>query len=640
MASPDRPHRHARRLAVTAALVAAAGCAADEYRKDADHEVTDILAKKQKDFRKFSEETGFTIEQAHDALRAQLVAALAELHAAHQGETPEHHETNLAPPESSRDKADEVLRNRMVEIRQERARHLAEVEKAHAADLTPFQVNDPSLLPPRKIRLLDAVAIAAENNRDYQRQKEQVYLSALDLTFQRYQFENHYGVSSDYQWSSVDNPGDNGRTRQGNLTTSLSITRQLETGGLLVFDFTNTLIKNFTGITFTNGKDTTYGSLMDITFTQPLLRGAGFEIAEEPLVQSERDVYYSMRDYERFRQVFAVQVAREYMNLLVLHDSAANARISYLQLIDVQEQSTAKGVRGRLPEIQVGQARQAELSARNSWIQLERAYQDALDSFKITLGLPMETELEPDPADLDELRAVVPVPTPLSDTEATAIALDHRYDHLNELARLDDTERRVTVTADALRAALGLNGGVSVPTKQDSVFGLQGGRTTWSAGIALDLPLDRLAERNNYRAALINVELQKRVASLSEDQVRQDVRVDVRKLAQVMETVRLQRLGVDVAERREASTALQLSMGRAQIRDYTDAVNSLNDAQNALTRALIDHHIGELELSRDIGLIELRTDGIVPKLKPDPPAPTAAGEEQGAGSDGNGGTKG
>jgi hypothetical protein len=61
-----------------------------------------------------------------------------------------------------------------------------------------------------------------------------------------------------------------------------------------------------------------------------------------------------------------------------------------------------------------------------------------------------------------------------------------------------------------------------------------------------------------------------------------------------------------------------------------------------LTRALIDHHIGELELSRDIGLIELRTDGIRPKFKPDPPppAPTAAGEEQGAGSDGNGGTKG
>jgi cytochrome c len=40
--------------------------------------------------------------------------------------------------------------------------------------------------------------------------------------------------------------------------------------------------------------------------------------------------------------------------------------------------------------------RQAELSARNSWITLERAYQDSLDGFKITLGLPMEADIEPD----------------------------------------------------------------------------------------------------------------------------------------------------------------------------------------------------------------------------------------------------
>jgi hypothetical protein len=369
------------------------------------------------------------------------VTALAEC-AAHQS-GPVHHETNLAPPESSRDRAEEALQNRMVEIRQERARHLALVEKNHAADLTPFQVNDPSLLPARKIRLVDAVAIAAENNRDYQRQKERLYASALDLTLERWRFAIQSGGTLN---GLVEGTGDTAETATGDA--NFSLTRQLETGGLSVFGFI-TMIKNFTGINFTNGKDTTYGSLMDITFSQPLLRGAGFTIAEEPLVQSERDVYYQMRDYERFRQVFAVNVAREYMNLLVLRDSADNARLSYLQLIDVQEQSTAKGVRGRLPEIQVGQARQAELSARNSWITLERAYQDSLDGFKITLGLPMETDIEPDAADVDELRAVVPQPTPLGDTEAATIALAHRYDHLNELARLDDTERRVKVTADA-----------------------------------------------------------------------------------------------------------------------------------------------------------------------------------------------
>jgi hypothetical protein len=59
-------------------------------------------------------------------------------------------------------------------------------------------------------------------------------------------------------------------------------------------------------------------------------------------------------------------------------------------------------------------------------------------------------------------------------------------------------------------------------------------------------------------------------------------------------------------------------MGRSQIRDYSDAVNSLNDARNALTQALSDHRIGEYELSRDVGLIALGPEGIVPKFRPDP----------------------
>ena len=36
--------------------------------------------------------------------------------------------------------------------------------------------------------LAEAVAIATSNSRDYQRQKEQLYLSALDLTLARHQF--------------------------------------------------------------------------------------------------------------------------------------------------------------------------------------------------------------------------------------------------------------------------------------------------------------------------------------------------------------------------------------------------------------------------------------------------------------------
>ena len=613
--TPARSLLHLFGSAVT--LLAAQACSADSYKKDADDEVGEILTRKQRDL--FRKASGFTVEQAKDTLRAQMLVALEQLRATRVQE----HEKRFGPEpqpgeqEKKPGEANEGAEQQIEEIRRVRAEHLSRTEKAHDLDLVPFEATDTPLLPVRTLGLTEAIEIAADNNRDYQSQKELVYTSALSLTFERYLFQSHFDVNTQYNWESVDANGT--RTRQGTLTSQLSMTRTLATGGLLVFDFTNTLLKTFTGIDLSNGKDHTTGSLMDVSITQPLLRGFGADIVEEPLVQSERSVYYQLRAFERFRQEFAVSTAREYMNLLSLLDRANNARTSYLQLIDVQEQSTAKGAVGRLPEIQVSQAKQAELSARNTWVQLQRAYQDAVDQFKLTLGLPMDSNLAPDPAELEALRGQNPGPSPLGETEALAIALDHRYDYQTELDRVDDSKRQVHVTADALRAALNVSGGVSIPTKTDTVFALQGGRTNWNAGVALDLPVDRLAERNNYRAALIALDAQQRATTLAEDQLRQDVRNDVRKLAQVLETIRLQQAAVEVAVKREASTALQLSMGRSQIRDYTDAVDSLNSARNALTQALIDHRIGEYELSRDVGLLELAPTGIVAKFRPEPP---------------------
>jgi outer membrane protein TolC len=602
-------------------LLAAQACSADSYRRDADNEVGEILTKKQREL--FNRNTGFTVEQAKDTLRALMLVELANLRATRVSEHEKKFGPDLSPGGLAKEEtSDEEARRIIEEIRRTRAKHLGKVEEAHASDLTPFEATDPPLLPARKLGLAEAVAIAADNNRDYQTQKEAVYTSALNLTFQRYLFDSQFGVTSQYDWTSADVNGT--RTRDGILTTQFSMTRSLASGGLLVFNFTNSIIKTFTGINLTNGhNETTTASLMDISFSQPLLRGFGADIVEEPLVQSERNVYYQLRAFERFRQEFAVSVAREYMSLQSLLDRANNARTSYLQLIDVQEQSSAKGVRGRLPEIQVSQAKQAELSARNTWIQLQRGYQDAVDTFKLTLGLPMESNFAPDPADLEALRAKDPGPAPLDEGEATSIALEHRYDYQTELDRVADSKRQVKVTEDSLRTALGINAGVAIPNQSGSIGRLDGGSTTYRAGAAIDLPVDRLSERNNYRAALISLDAQQRATTLAEDQVRQDVRNDVRKLAQVLETIRLQHAALEVAIKREASTALQLAMGRSQIRDYTDAVDSLNNARNALTQALIDHRIGEYELSRDVGLLGLDASGVVPKFRPDPPVMTS-----------------
>jgi outer membrane protein TolC len=623
-------------LAFGAASFVRCSAYVDHFRKDADHEVGEIVAEKEQ--RLFGKATGFTVEQARDALRSQLQVELERLreerHARLVAEASASNGVAAPPPalpevQIGPAKHPEIQKSaeqvgKEAEVQRKLQQRLDDVAHRHAAEIRPFEATAPPLLPARTITLTEALQAAADNARDYQSQKEQVYQVALDLTFQRYLFDSHFGVTSDYNWSS--SPGTSTRVREGSLDTKFSMTRKLATGGLLVFDFTNTLLHKFTGVDFTNGKRTTDSSLMDVSISQPLLRGAGWNVAQEPLVQAERNAIYQLRAFERFRQEFAVSVATQYYDLLQRLDQIDNAQQSYVQFIDSRERSEALTVRGRLSQIQLDQATSSELNARNSWILAQRSYQDALDNFKVTLGLPMESNLVPDRAELEKLRAQSAAPFEYGEERAIDVALVARLDYVNSLEKLEDAQRRVKVAADALSAGLSVRGGVSVPTKTDKPFDLQAGDAIWSVGATLDLPLDRLAERNDYRVALIQREAQGRALSLQEDTVKQDVRDALRRLAQLRETKRITAESVDVAERRVQSTALTFEMGRIQIRDVLDATSALNQAKNQMSSALVDYQIAQFQLARDMGLLELGPDGIVVVAPPPADAGAAPGK--------------
>ncbi len=582
----------------------APSCSTDNYRRDADLEVDEIVRSKEEKL--FGRASGFTIEQAEDILRAQLVAELTSHHEAKRARLLR----EVLPPAAAATD-DGAGKNggsaeAIAAVQADLAARLTDLAGRHAADLVPFAVTDPPLLPRKVLTLAEALEIAAENSRDYQRQKESVYLAALDVTLQRYLFEARFGVTSSYDWTS--RPGDP-RQRDGTLSTDFSLRQQLASGGLLVFSFGHDLLRRFTGVEFTNGDRSDTSSLVDLSFSQPLLRGAGKTIVQEPLVRSERQAVYALRDFERFRQEFAVRVSSEYYRILQQVDQIDNARRSYLQFIDAREQSEALAERGRRSQIQLDQAVQSELSARNSWITAQRSYQDAIDNFKLTLGLPMEADLGLDPTDLGRLSAQGLAAVLISESRAAHVALERRLDHVNEVERLEDAQRTVNVAADDLRAALDVSAGVNVPFDQETAFDADE-NGTWRAGATLDLPVDKLQERNAYRRALIQQDVQVRTVSLSEDQVRQDVRNALRRLAQLRESHRIAVESVEVAERRVQSTSLTLRMGRIQIRDALDATDALNRARNSLTQSLVDHEVARLELWRDMGLLVVDAGGM------------------------------
>src|SRR5690606_23006588 len=138
----------------------------------------------------------------------------------------------------------------------------------------------------------------------------------------------------------------------------------------------------------------------------------------------------------------------------------------------------------------------------------------------------------------------------------------------------------------------------------------------YQALLEIDLPLERTAERNAYRESWIFLERAVRDYQELEDSVKAEVRDRLRTLLEAREGQRIEAAAVFLAERRVDSARKFLDAGRAQTRDLLEAQEDLVSAQNDLTAALVAYRIAELELQRDMGLLQVGPDGLWTEFVP------------------------
>ena len=452
------------------------------------------------------------------------------------------------------------------------------------------------VLPP--LDFVAALMVAAENSRAYQSEKESLYLKALDLTLARYQFRVQMSGTVGAALSSDPQNGDD-----ASLDGGPTFRRVLGTGAAIVGSLVFSFVRDIS-----TGDMFRLRSSFNLEVTQPLLAGFGERIAMEPLTQAERDVVYEVRSFERFRRTFAVNVASSYFAILQQADQVSNERVNMENLIVLRERNEALALAGRLSDIQVDQARQDELRSRNRIIQAEERLASLLDDFKLFLGLPVLAKIELDSSELGDLE--VDETLDVSADLAITTALARRLDLQTSLDQVDDSQRRVEIAEDALRSVLDLRANVSgdSPTSDPAHYAKDD--LSWTLGVEWDLPLDQLAERNDYRESLITLDRSRRSAEQLSDQIQADLRDSVRQAQTRLQSLQIQQGAVQLAERRIESTTLNLQAGRADTRDILEAQEALLEARNAATQARIDYHLSQLALWRDMELLRVDESGI------------------------------
>ena len=209
----------------------------------------------------------------------------------------------------------------------------------------------------RKIDLTAALACAVANSREYRFEEESYVLTALSLLIERHRWGPRFfdEISATASGGTEESLYDSSLR----LVNDLSITQRLPYGGEVsaraLAVATEDLHRRVSG----EGVNST--SLI-LSANIPLLRGAGL-VAQESLIQRERDVIYAARDFERFRREFLFDITRDFLGLVVDLRRIENAEREVASFRQLEERQAALHVAGRATTFDAAEARNDSLES-------------------------------------------------------------------------------------------------------------------------------------------------------------------------------------------------------------------------------------------------------------------------------------
>ena len=337
-----------------------------------------------------------------------------------------------------------------------------------------------------------ALRLAYVHSPLHQQQLESLYLTSLDVTGERFRLDTQlfagYGTRYTHNGSLIPSQlsfspvlkrfviippidgAENNRLTVGRplgAAPALQARRQLATAGELIVGFANSFVFEFTG-----GDVSLGSSLANFAFIQPLLRGAGRDVALEQLTLDERRLLGNLRAYGQFRQGFFTQVAigelgvtgpqrgvtstslqsfsgvggvNGYLGLLQQAQRIRNTEDNLRLQLRTRDRLEALYDNELIDIVQVDQFRQNIEVTRANLLDQTNALKLAVDNYKTgTLGLPADL-----PVDVDEelVKGFQLIPAEVNPILESLLKLQSR---IGDIGELTDLAARVQILDDEL----------------------------------------------------------------------------------------------------------------------------------------------------------------------------------------------
>ena len=205
--------------------------------------------------------------------------------------------------------------------------------------------------------------------------------------------------------------------------------------------------------------------------------------------------------------------------------------------------------------------------------------------------------------------------------EALLTGLIQRLDLMNQRGGLADAWRQIKLAGDDLRSIVDLRATEVLRTKSSANnpldFSFDDSETRMS--IALDTPLNRRLQRNNFRLALINYNVGLRNLMAAEDSIKLDIREDLRQLALDRNQYTIAVASAALAYERVISTSLRLKLSVQNVaaRDFLEAQQAYTNALSAIARQHVNYITDRTELFFDLEAMDVDSNNYWAGVKED-----------------------
>lgn len=448
----------------------------------------------------------------------------------------------------------------------------------------------PAVASTLRLDLDTSLRLATKHSREMQSRREQLYRSGMSLLGTERGFGLVLGGTSAYVMQfGAENTG------TGNL--DIDAGHILPTGGSL------SLSGQAGAVTGGATNGTATGASVSLRVDQPLLSGAGYGASHETLVQSRRNLLYALRSFALERQDFAIGIMSGFYDLLIRQAALENLRRNKEQSDSLLERTEAMFRVQRAPAIDVLRAQQQVLSAKNELGRSEVDFDIQVRRFLLTLGVPVNTTTA--------LVGTIPARQAVTAEEEACIdtALQMRLDLKTVRDREEDAHRRLRVTRNRLLPDVSLYGEARLDTTGENGATDAGVEDSYSAGVTLEIPLDKRDERDAVKAAQLDLAEATRDRAGRADEVRLEVRDAFSRLGFLWNSIEIEAQNIEIAERRARNAMLRFKNGELLNRDVVEAENELLGARNAHVRALVQYEIQRVTLARHMGLLDIEPEG-------------------------------